>query len=293
MASYVFSFGKYYTLSNGFLNTSQTGVSVVSPDIDDGKWDVGDAFVAGGSFLFIGSYTVNGHLFLVFENSDFSIVASPTAVISDPGFPGNYNIDLPPLDTNPLPTCFLAGTRIATPGGEVAVEDLATGDTVLTADGRAVPVRWIGRQTILKRFYGPAAQPVRIRAGAFAPGVPHSDLNVTAEHGMILDELVVNAGALVDGVSVVWVPLTEVPDRYTVYHIETELHDVILANGAAAETFVDYAGRQRFDNYAEFVALCGTEPVIAESPLPRISAARHLPAALRERLSGSAGLRRA
>ena len=33
-------------------------------------------------------------------------------------------------------------------GGEVAVETLAAGDLVLTAEGDAKPVRWLGRQTV-------------------------------------------------------------------------------------------------------------------------------------------------
>ncbi|HYZ34165.1 MAG TPA: Hint domain-containing protein, partial [Crenalkalicoccus sp.] len=44
--------------------------------------------------------------------------------------------------------CFLAGTAIATPEGERAIETLAIGDLVLTAEGRAAPVRWVGRQTV-------------------------------------------------------------------------------------------------------------------------------------------------
>lgn len=53
--------------------------------------------------------------------------------------------------------CFLAGTRIATPAGEVPVETLRPGDLILTADGRAVPVRFLGRQTVHARFAPPNA----------------------------------------------------------------------------------------------------------------------------------------
>jgi hypothetical protein len=44
--------------------------------------------------------------------------------------------------------CFMPGTKIRTPTGEAAVEDLKVGDLVRTADGRAVGIRWIGRQTV-------------------------------------------------------------------------------------------------------------------------------------------------
>ena len=63
--------------------------------------------------------------------------------------------------------CFMAGTLIRTPDGEVAVEALKRGDLVVAADGSAVPVTWLGRQTISMRFADPLrVLPIRIKAGA-------------------------------------------------------------------------------------------------------------------------------
>ncbi len=59
-----------------------------------------------------------------------------------------------------------------------------------------------------------------------------------------------------------------------------------FANGAAAETYVDYVQRRVFDNYTEYLALYGEERTIREMPLPRISTARLVPAELRARLDG-------
>ncbi|ASP18919.1 Hint domain protein [Antarctobacter heliothermus] len=184
--------------------------------------------------------------------------------------------------------CFAVGTGIATPEGEQAVEDLAIGDLVTTADGRSVPVKWIGRTSIHPMFK-PAdrLEPVRIRAGAFAPGVPNRDLIVTADHGMVLDGMVITAGALVNGTSVQWVDWRRFGQTIAYYHVETAAHDVILANGAAAETYIDYVARSSFDNHAEYLALYGDEAAISEMPLPRISSARMVPAHLRDRLSGT------
>lgn len=180
--------------------------------------------------------------------------------------------------------CFGAGTLIVTPQGTVAVETLAIGDMVVTQDGRSVPVKWIGRQTIGKLAFGLSAQTVRILAGALGGGLPHSDLTVTGDHGMILDGFVINASALVNGHSITWVPLVELPARFTVYHVETEAHDVILANGAPAETFVDIPGRMAFDNYAEYLDLYGIERIIPEMNRTRISSPRLLPDAIKVRL---------
>ncbi|MBF9046671.1 hypothetical protein LSUCC0031_06015 [Rhodobacterales bacterium LSUCC0031] len=187
-------------------------------------------------------------------------------------------------------SCFLTGTRIATPGGPVAVERLGPGDLVLTADGRAVPVRFNLRQNVSTRFGPPERlMPVRLRAGALGQGLPVRDLVLTADHALMIDGLLINAGALVNGSSIDRVPLKELGESFTVYHIETEAHDLILAEGTPAETFIDYAGRQTFDNYADYLALHGGDRMIPENPAPRVTSARMLPPALKARL----GLERA
>jgi hypothetical protein len=184
--------------------------------------------------------------------------------------------------------CFLTGTRIATPCGARPVEALGPGDPILTAEGRTVPVRFNFHQTVSTRFHmAERLQPVRVRAGALGGGLPERDLVLTADHALLVDGLLVNAGALVNGGSIDWVPVSELGERFTVYHVETEDHDIILAEGAPAETFIDYVGRQVFDNYADYVALYGEERIITEAPYPRISTPRLLPPALRARLAGA------
>lgn len=219
------------------------------------------------------SVAPNQRILILSENVDPAGVTLPAS------------IDIATLNTSDYTTCFAAGTQIATVGRDRAVEDLQIGDTVTTADGRQVRVKWIGRQTILPRFRGDRARMVCIRQGALAEGVPNADLTVTADHGMVLDGYVVNASALVNGNGIDWVPLSDLPERFTVYHVETEAHDVILANGAASETYIDYVARSSFDNHAEYLALYGAEFAIPEMPLPRISSARQVPEFLRDRLS--------
>ena len=176
--------------------------------------------------------------------------------------------------------CFLTDTLIATPEGERVVQDLQAGDLVLTAEGRAVPVLWLGEQLVKKRIgqVPEALQPVCIKAGALGN---HSDLWVTADHGMIVDDLVINAGALVNGETITWATTAK---PYMVYHIETGAHEVILANGAMAETFIDAIERRAFDNYSEYLDLCDVDRIIPEMSRPRISGARLVPQAVKDRL---------
>jgi hypothetical protein len=74
-------------------------------------------------------------------------------------------------------------------------------------------------------------------------------------------------------------------ESFTVYHIETETHEIILANGAPAETFIDNVSRRAFDNYAEFEALYGDVPEMEELDYPRAMSARQVPAAIKRRLA--------
>ena len=181
--------------------------------------------------------------------------------------------------------CYAAGSLIATPNGERAVETLEIGDAVLSADGRAVAVKWIGLQTVMTRFHSAERlMPVRFAAGSLGDGLPHTDLTVTADHGMLIDGVICHAGALVNGTTISQVPLAEMGETYTVYHIETEAHEIILANGAPTETFIDNVSRRAFDNYAEFETLYGEVPEMQELPYPRAMSARQVPPRIRARL---------
>ena len=114
--------------------------------------------------------------------------------------------------------------------------------------------------------------------------MPHSDLTVTSDHAVLVDGVLCEAGALVNGTTITHVPLSEFGESYTVYHVETEAHEIIFANGAPAETFVDNVSRRAFDNFAEFEALHGNTSEMKELPYPRASNARHLPERIKRRL---------
>jgi hypothetical protein len=128
--------------------------------------------------------------------------------------------------------------------------------------------------------------PVSFAAGSLGDGLPTADLTVTADHGMFIDGVICHAGALVNGTTITRVPLAEMGASYTAYHIETEEHEIILANGALTETFIDNVSRRVFDNYAEFEALYGDVPEMEELPYPRAMSARQVPERLKVKLAG-------
>ncbi|MFC0159872.1 Hint domain-containing protein [Mameliella alba] len=279
------------TLSwTGLYNFADEDDNYPITDVDeDGLLDAGTDWFVGDSVDFTGyTITIGGVEYPVFLGVGGYGVPLPQNGSSQTLIPSSGTTNAYQAEAQTY-LCFAAGTEIAGPEGARPVEDLRIGDMILTADGRAVPVKWIGRQTLHKRFT-PAERfaPVRVRAGALGQGVPHSDLVLTADHALILDGLAVNAGALVNGTTITRDPLANLPERVTYYHVETEGHEVILANGAAAETFVDYLGRRAFDNFAEYLALYGEDRTILEMNRPRVRSARHLPAALSARLAGGA-----
>jgi hypothetical protein len=182
-----------------------------------------------------------------------------------------------------LVSCFMAGTGILTDRGEVFVEDLSAGDLVKTNEGRIQPIRWLGRQTVSMRFADPLrVTPIRIKAGALGDGLPQRDLLLSPDHAVLIDDLLVQAGALVNGSSIT--RETQVPTIFTYYHVELEDHSLILANGVAAETFIDYVGRLSFDNWAEHESLYPGAGSIVEMALPRAQSHRQVPQYLRQKL---------
>jgi hypothetical protein len=142
--------------------------------------------------------------------------------------------------------CYLTGTGIATPDGEVAVQDLKVGDRVVTLGGGARPIIWIG----FGRALAPggcrnAATPIIVRKGALSDNVPNRDLHITKGHSLLLDGILIPAEFLVNHRSIVW---DDRAQEVTVYHVELEDHDILLANGAPAESYRDDDNRWVFQN---------------------------------------------
>jgi VCBS repeat-containing protein len=148
--------------------------------------------------------------------------------------------------------CFCTGTRLLAAHGEVAVEDVRVGDELLIVRPGGPLTRrvvWTGRRSLdISRHAEPArVRPVRIRAGAIAPGMPEVDLRVSPQHALYLDGALVEAIALVNGVSIFQEPET----RFVTYHhVELDAHDIILAEGLPCETYLDTGSRHEFEGEA-------------------------------------------
>jgi hypothetical protein len=149
--------------------------------------------------------------------------------------------------------CYCTGTRILSARGDVAIEDLVTGDMLATVSGEHRPIRWIGHRRVdAARHPDPRAiWPVRVSAGAFGQRLPSRDLWMSPGHNLLVGSVLIPVRALVNGATVVQVPVGSV----TYWHVELDSHDVILAEGLPAESYLDTGNRTAFESGGAFLEL--------------------------------------
>ena len=235
------------------------GVSTVEIDHNFNKGslenlDVGDRVELG---IVFNGVSLHGSKLTLTENG--KPVGQPIDVSFAPGAPHNFTVGVDNktgLDFFQV-ACFAAGTRIMTARGEVAVEELRVGELVVTLSGKGAalkPVRWIGerRIEIASHPHPDTVRPVRIRAAAFADGLPIRDLVVSPDHAIAINGVLINAGKLINGVSIT----QELAARSVHYfHVELDGHDILLGDGMPAESYLDTGNRGQFANAAQVVAL--------------------------------------
>lgn len=190
--------------------------------------------------------------------------------------------------------CYCRGTRILAARGEVEVESLAIGDIVVTSAGTHRPIKWIGRRSYRGRFLLGRKNilPICFKAGCLGDNLPKRDLWISPSHAMYFQDqdgcgLLIEARDLVNGVSIIQ---AERLDLVEYFHIELDTHDVIVAEGATSETFIDDDSRGLFHNAAEFSELYPDTLVTpAQYCAPRLDSGYEVES-VRAHLLGRAGL---
>lgn len=155
--------------------------------------------------------------------------------------------------------CFAAGTLIETADGARKIEEIKTGDLVMTIDHGLQAVAWMGKKKLSAGdlAVAPSLRPIRIAAGALGSGVPNADLLVSPQHRVLLrsamarsifgaDEVLAAAKQLVliDGIDI-----ADDLEEVAYYHMLFRDHEIILSNGAETESL--YTGPEALKSVGE------------------------------------------
>jgi hypothetical protein len=267
----------YFNSSSGQMNVSAGAVF----DGEIGGFRFGDSIdLTNVSLTFVEShFNLATDTITAGVDGTLQFAGDPTLIFSNDGSGGTWVTC----------ACFRRGTLIATAHGERPVESLEIGDRVMTLSGELKPIRWIGQRHYSAEALSerPEMLPVLIRAGALADYLPRRDLWVSPEHALYVHGALVPAALLTNGVSIV---TDDSVGSVSYYHLEFDSHEVVFAEGAPAESFVDDDSRQMFDNAAEFSRLYPDAlPQRATFCAPRIEDGEALEA-IRARLSALAAV---
>jgi hypothetical protein len=227
--SATFTYGDPNAPTSDFSGTIDWGDGATTP-FTSGSLSGGD-----------GSFTVSGsHIYATAGVDDVSVT------IDD--LNGGATTD---TGSTTVVACYCRGTLILTDRGKVAVEKLAIGDLVVTASGASRPIRWLGHRALdCARHADPIeVWPVRVSAGAFGENRPSRDLWLSPGHNIAWEGALIPIRALLNGKSVVQVESPSV--EY--WHVELDRHDVILAEGLAAESYLDTGNRTAFEKGGAFI----------------------------------------
>lgn len=157
--------------------------------------------------------------------------------------------------------CFGRGTLISTARGEVPVEDLVIGELVMTTSG-ALPVKWIGRTTLRRNASGswhPSVMPVRVARFALDDETPQRDLYLSQGHSLFIDGFFIPVEHLVNERSIAIDQGAKAFESIEYFCVELDTHEVIFAEGTAAESFRYGGGRINWDNLDAYEDLYGRE----------------------------------
>jgi hypothetical protein len=187
------------------------------------------------------------------------------------------------------PLCLLRGTRVATPAGEVPIEDLRIGDLVDTVRGQAMAIKWIGRHLYRRSgaTWNESVVPIRIARSALDERTPRRDLYVSPGHGLLIDGMFIRASCLVNGTSIASALPADL-DTIEYFQIMLDTHEAVLAEGAPVETFLlENQSYERYTNFAEFARLYPADIHATMTPFaPYYGGKEHLKALVRLATAG-------
>lgn len=159
-------------------------------------------------------------------------------------------------------SCFLKDSLIKTKNGYMPVQDIAPGEMVsVFIDGteEQKEVVWAGTAHVVVNANLPedlAGYPVRILKNSISENVPFKDMLITPEHCLFVEGKFIPARMLVNGCSIYY---DTTITSYDYYHIETEKHSVIMADGMLTESYLDTGNRCNFRQAGKVIRIGGKQ----------------------------------
>lgn len=239
----------------------------------------------GNNILVLGSGGVNGGYYVI-SDSDVDL-SKYTYENNSYGSDNNWTVISTDGTTTKLPfdqsgnsgfdPCFLAGTEISACGSLQKVEDLAVGgqiDVFVNGQEKRQTISWVGKSHCNVRPHLPddeAGYPVRILKDAITDGVPFKDMLITAEHCLFFDGKFIPARMLVNGRSIFF---DKSITSYDYYHVETEKHSVIMADGMLTESYLDTGNRRSFSQTGNVISISGSRNLTWEDAAVPLTVSR-------------------
>lgn len=221
---------------------------VAGNDENIGPWDntifVDDSAGSGGSYDGVDE---NGLAFQTADGEYYALYTSGDDFFTETETVFGQAVTLDSF----TPPCYCRGARLLAENGYVAVERLQVGDRLVTAAGALRPICWIGHRVLdCRRHRDPCAVwPVRVATGAFGERLPSRDLWLSPGHCVAVDDVLIPIRYLMNGRSIAQVETATV--EY--WHIELDEHDILLAEGLPAESYLDCGNRSAFVNGGAYI----------------------------------------
>lgn len=260
-----------------------------APDPD--TWVIVNGVTHTFTYDIVGTFPVDGKVPLPLRGKQVAVIrlddgtayffvtdSTGTQALMDEVGGGRIALDAPNPNPPPDHVCFCAGTMIATPSGDRAVETLCAGDIVLTASGETKQVMWIGSTHVSRdaQRTNPRLCPIMIPANAFGHGLPTDDLHLSPQHRVLIEG---PACELLFGEPAVLVPARFLVDTFAeqaepgtgleYFHILLEDHDILLSNGLPTESFqparrtMDVMGAEARQMLEAVLAALGEEALLS------------------------------
>lgn len=217
----------------------------------------------------------------------YALVETPDGHFGMPVGSSSLNDHIRPTTDGEFEQWLNEGALVSTPNGQRPVETLLAGDSLLTLDSQTTPL--LGRDAgyIDTLMDDPLhVLPVCIPAGALAEGLPARNLMLSPAQAMLIDNVLVEARCLVDGMLITRLP--PMPGGLRVHRLRTARHVLLSVESTILESCFVPPGGPYLEGWAAKEVPSHDTGLLTTLPYPRARSVRQLPRGIRTKLAARA-----